>query len=152
MLLGRKTIVLNKFSTKFDFYKNTPEFIEVNSEETKESLIKKINCAAQRASLYEGIFEEAKSLNDNFFSQVKQIILSNNISKRGNYQALYELNCNQSWNRLDKANRALLEISKLKTENNELKANLLDLQNKFNKLDQKVRKKSLSYKIRNLLK
>ncbi len=113
MLLGKKAIVINKFSTKFDFYKYKPEFIEIDKNESRESIDYKLNNAFKNAKIYEKIFDEAKLLNDMFFEKVKTIIDTDLLEKNKDYESLYILNCEQAWNRqvgVSKTEEKLFEL------------------------------------------
>lgn len=64
-LLERKVIVVNKFSSKFDWFKYAPEFTEISLED-KEEAVRVIDCVFEKASVYNGIMEEAEEQNDVF--------------------------------------------------------------------------------------
>lgn len=99
LLLGRKAIVLNKFSTKFDFYKYRPEFVEIDKDESSASIKNKFHEAYERANVYLNLFDEAKELNNKFFEKVKKIIEGAKVERNKDYENLYKLNCEQAWNR-----------------------------------------------------
>lgn len=113
MLLGRKAIVLNKFSTKFDYFKYKPEFIEIDKSESKDSIDSKLELAFEKANVYNKLFEESKKLNDAFFEKVKIIIEETGLDRCKDYESLYIINCEQSWNRLSQ-----FQILKTETETN----------------------------------
>lgn len=100
LLLGKKVIVLNKFSNKFDYFKYPPQFLEIDINDSIENIRKRINNEAKKAKTYVGLYEEAKTLNQEFFDKVKRVILDRNITKGRNYQEVYTMGCLQAWNRL----------------------------------------------------
>ena len=113
MLLGRKAIVLNKFSTKFDFFKYQPEFVEIDKNESRVSIEEKLDDALEKAKVYENLFDEAKSLNDAFFEKVKELIAKANIEQNKDYESLYILNCEQAWNRQSGEKKIERKLSEL---------------------------------------
>ncbi len=90
-LLERKAIVVNKFSSKFDGFKYKPEFVEISPEDTEEA-VRIIDRAFDRASVYNGIMEEAESLNDAFFERVRGFIEDLGFPKSNDYGDFYLLN------------------------------------------------------------
>lgn len=126
MLLGKKAIVLNKFSTKFDYFKYKPEFVEVDKNESRESIENKLNGAFKRAKVYENLFDEAKDLNNRFFEKVKRIIEETKVERNKDYENLYKLDCEQAWNRLSGISKLEKNIIEF---NEEVYANLNSLKN-----------------------
>lgn len=97
-LMGRKAIVYNTFSTKFDYFKYKPEYVE---ERNANATVTLLEAAADRAEIYSEALNEAVALNDNFFVRVKGLVESI-IPEIGNdYQKIYQLAKSQSWNDQD---------------------------------------------------
>lgn len=107
ILSQRKTIVINKWSTKFDYFKYKPEFIESkNEEEISAELLERAGKAAQ---IYIGAYSEAITMNNAYFERVKKLISELDIPKSKKYQELYQMTYIKSWNIQSK----LAEISRL---------------------------------------
>lgn len=106
ILLSKKVIVINSFSTKFDYFKYKPEFIEIGVAETRESIQVKIDVAASRAQIYDKAMEDAIKRNDEFFHKVKEIIEKNIEPDINEYHKLYQLDYLKSWNIHDKLRQA----------------------------------------------
>lgn len=100
MLLGKKTIIINKFSNKFDYYKYRPGFVNISDDVCANEARKIIEKALEQTTEYTGLYDEACELNDCFFSRVKQIIKKCKIPHTNDYKYLYDLSCGQAWNRL----------------------------------------------------
>lgn len=93
MLMNKKSIVIDKFSTKFDYFKYKPTFITSSIINNKRILeIKQIKKYIQDAKTYNDILEESISMNISFFDKIKNIIEDSGIQKNKSYQNLYELN------------------------------------------------------------
>lgn len=65
MLMGKKTVCVNSFSTKFRSYKYKPEYCDTNKDDISECV--------NNAKIYD-IIDECIKANDEFFEQVKEII------------------------------------------------------------------------------
>lgn len=87
-LMNKKAVVINKFSTKFDYYKYKPEFIEKANNELNADDIEE---AAERALMYGSILKEAINLNQMFFLRVKEIIKKKILNEDNSYQHIYQL-------------------------------------------------------------
>ena len=127
IILGRKAIVVNKFSTKFDYYKYKPQFISVTSEDTSDIVEEKIEEAFMQARVYNQAYDEAVELNNLFFDKVKLLIEEKRIEKNNDYQMLYQTNIQKLWNTQSK----LLEIQRLEER-------LENMQSIINKQHQEV--------------
>ena len=143
LLLNRKAIVINKFSTKFDFYKYKPEMIELNTppleddasnKKFRTTLIEKLNNCYNVAKTYETFYSEAINANNSFFEKVKCIIEELNIPKSNDFQNLYQLTTLQLWNRQ-------MQYPKLRRDMNEkiekLENQIKDFQYELKKYKQK---------------
>lgn len=103
-LMGKKVIVLNKFSTKFDYFKYPPVFIpSTNNIFTTEE----IEAADIDARTYNNILVEARNVNNSFFNKVKNIIEERDFPVDNSYQRLYQLTDAKSWNKYDLLNKVL---------------------------------------------
>ena len=98
MLLEKKCIVANSFSSKFDFFKYKPEFLCFTDGVPIESLNKKIEELAEKAQIYKNCLNEALDLNDAFFERVKKIVKLKNIPMDKSYQEFYQLTLPNLWN------------------------------------------------------
>lgn len=96
ILLNKKTIVIGKWSTKFDYFKCKPEFISIGQGEILTQ--KKIEESSKKANIYEGALEEAVKLNDLYFKRVKDYIDKCNLSKCKEKQEIYQMEYINSWN------------------------------------------------------
>lgn len=99
LLLQRKVIVFNAFSTKFDYYKYKPEFIELKEDDTDREVSDKLEEAFGNAKIYEGAYEEAVQMNHAFFERVKAVIEELGIEKGNDYQNCYMLSAMKTHNR-----------------------------------------------------
>ena len=107
ILLQRKTIVINKWSTKFNYFKYKPEFIESKNEDAVP--VELLENASKVAQIYVNAYAEAVSMNDAYFERVKKLILELNVPKSKEYQEFYEMTYMKSWNIQSK----LAEVSRL---------------------------------------
>ena len=107
ILLHRKTIVINKWSTKFNYFKYKPEFIESKNEDAVP--VELLENASKVAQIYVNAYAEAVSMNDAYFERVKKLILELNVPKSKEYQEFYEMTYMKSWNIQSK----LAEVSRL---------------------------------------
>ena len=98
ILLSRKVIVVNKFSTKFDYFKYKPEFLEINQNENEVEIRNKLEEAIDRAKIYEDVYQEAIEMNSMFFERVRNIIEDIGIVKSNDYREFYILNEMKLWN------------------------------------------------------
>ena len=98
ILLKRKTIVVNKFSTKFDYFKYKPVFISIQENEPIEEIWNILEAAYEEAQIYDMAYEEAVDLNNVFFEKVKRIIIEKQIPANKEYQEIYQLNYEKLWN------------------------------------------------------
>ncbi|MDR1233242.1 MAG: polysaccharide pyruvyl transferase family protein [Puniceicoccales bacterium] len=80
-LMGKRTICINPFSTKFEYFKYKPIFYSGNLE-----------ADITKTAIYEGCLEEAIELNNLFFDKVKEIVCSVIADKDNEYQKIYEMN------------------------------------------------------------
>ena len=112
ILLQRKTIVVDKFSTKFDYYKYKPEFISLSHEII--DIDEELKRAIDRAHIYPEAFEEAIKLNDEFFQEVIHIIQELKIEENTSYQKVYQLKDRKSWNLNSKFNELSLLQDQIK--------------------------------------
>ncbi|MDR2776839.1 MAG: polysaccharide pyruvyl transferase family protein [Puniceicoccales bacterium] len=80
-LMEKKTICINPFSSKFEYFKYKPVFYSGNLESD-----------ISKATVYENCRKEAIELNNNFFEKVKGIILSVIANPDNKYQKIYEMN------------------------------------------------------------
>lgn len=101
LLLKKKVIIVDKFSTKFDYYKYRPIFIYTAGKSSKD-LQEEIEKAFNEAENYSEAYNEAIELNNEFFSRVKTIIEQLNFPFKNSYQEFYEMSCLKSWNYQDK--------------------------------------------------
>ncbi len=93
--MGKKAVVLNKFSTKFEYFKYRPEYVECEND---GSGIELIEAASARAKAYTSALDEAVALNNAFFLRVKDIV-KRVIAEKGNaYQQVYQLSKLNLWN------------------------------------------------------
>lgn len=111
-LLGKKTIIVNKFSTKFDYFELPPQFIEAEGK-TEEQLKKELDHAFQEAEVNTLFFDRAVELNHIFFEKVQRIIEQKQIPKNKKYQDWYEMTVLQLWNRQAQAGKIRAEICEL---------------------------------------
>jgi hypothetical protein len=79
-LMGKRTVCINPFSTKFEYFKYKPVFYSGNP---KADIAKTV--------VYEGCLEEAIELNNLFFNRVKEIVSSIMVDKNNEYQKIYEM-------------------------------------------------------------
>lgn len=98
MILGRKAIVVNKFSTKFDFFKYKPEFIRISEDDSAAQKAEKIEKAFADASIYLDFYDEAVEENYIFFEKVKKLVENTKIPRNQDYQSVYQLTVQQLWN------------------------------------------------------
>lgn len=132
MLLRRKAIVINKFSTKFDYYKYRPEFVTVSKNDDVATIKEVLDAAYGRAKIYDAAYDEAINLNNGFFEKVKEIILEKGIKEGNDYQHLYELNNSSLWNtqnELNKIGRICIRLEELQNNINNLHDELYDVIN-----------------------
>ena len=104
-LMQRKALVIDKFSTKFDWFKYPPEFIQSDSCEPLQA---QIDSAADKARIYPGALEEAIELNDRFLVRVKAVIASRELPEATSYQEYYQLTRPNMWN----SQSGLVDISR----------------------------------------
>lgn len=100
ILLNKKTIVVDSWSSKFNYFKFEPLFVDsksINSIDALESIF-------DRARSYPDAFEDSLRLTNNFFEKVKQIVESSLIadSDEKNFQYIDEISYSHSWNIQDK--------------------------------------------------
>lgn len=132
MLLRRKAIVINKFSTKFDYYKYRPEFVTVSKNDDAATIKEVLEAAYGRAKIYDTAYDEAVNLNNGFWEKVKEIILEKGIKEGNDYQHLYELNNSSLWNtqnELNKIGRICIILEELQNNINNLHDELYDVIN-----------------------
>ena len=72
ILLNKKTLVLNKWSTKFDGFKYKPIFVSSDSISSLDD----IELYFKEASTYPNAFNDCVKLNNDFFAKVKSLINS----------------------------------------------------------------------------
>lgn len=94
-LMGRKAVVFNKFSTKFDYFKYKPEFVAPGEGKPLVPLLEE---AAAAARTYDGSLPEAIALNGGFFERVKAVITALDFPRGNDYQQIYQLTNPKSWN------------------------------------------------------
>lgn len=116
ILLKRKVIVFNKFSSKFDYFKYKPEFVKISEECTSDFVLGKIKEAKVSAKAYSEALQEAVKLNDIFFESVKKIINELDIPRDRDYQTFYELNRSHLWNREQQIEDVYHRIQSLQDE------------------------------------
>jgi hypothetical protein len=79
-LMGKRTVCINPFSTKFEYFKYKPVFYSGN-----------LKADITKTMVYEGCLEEAIELNNLFFDRVKEIVSSIIVDKNNEYQKIYEM-------------------------------------------------------------
>lgn len=121
ILLQRKTIVINKWSTKFNYFKYKPEFIGSKNEGAVP--IELLENASKAAQIYVDAYAEAVTMSDAYFERVKKLISELNIPKNKKYQEFYEMTYMKSWNIQSK----LAEVSRLSKHMEYLQNALNDL-------------------------
>lgn len=129
-LLKRKAIVVNKFSTKFNYFKYKPEFVNITDEMAIESVKTILDNAFDNAKIYQKAFDEAVSMNDAFFKRVAKIIIENKMPEDNEYQRFYEISYFRSWNVCDKL-RMASEICNLYEQQNKLHDEVYNLYDKL---------------------
>ncbi|MBQ7166863.1 MAG: hypothetical protein IJR93_07975 [Treponema sp.] len=128
VLLGRKCIVVNKFSTKFDFFKYKPEFISIAADEKPESVRSKLEEASLKARVYPSAYDEAVNMNNVFFGRVRDIIENQKIPRCKDFQNFYYLSVPQSWQRLVPPSKIEEKIFEL---HEDVYANFASFKNEF---------------------
>ncbi|MCR5651813.1 MAG: polysaccharide pyruvyl transferase family protein [Lachnospiraceae bacterium] len=90
ILLERKAIVVNQFSSKFEYFKYKPELVEISMDD-KDGALVSIKRAFDNAYVYKGVIDEDEKLNDSFFEKVRGIIESSGFSHSNDYMDFYSL-------------------------------------------------------------
>jgi len=106
ILLGKKTICVNPFSEKFEYFKYKPAFYSGD-------LDKDISAA----QIHKNALKEAVKINDEFFEKVKEIISSVIRRKDNSYQKIFEMN-NAAYTGMqldDFENRTARQIGRVKS-------------------------------------
>ncbi|MBQ4133720.1 MAG: hypothetical protein IJD04_08335 [Desulfovibrionaceae bacterium] len=124
ILMGKKTVVVDKFSTKFDYFKYKPEFISSEQENNRRIIRQSdLDEALKNARIYPGALAEARAMNLRFFERAADIIDKQGIEKNKNWQSLYELNLQALWYPQSR----ISQIDNLYSHYNELYAKLEEL-------------------------
>ena len=165
VLMGKKAICANPFSTKFDFFRYKPVFYSGDLE--KDIAL---------TQTYPNSLSESRELNDVFFEKVKKIVQSKITDKNKNYQNIYETTIPALLRRRhedlgnkfmsvleEKNNYLLIEINRIHEENNHLHneinhlhedINHLHEENKrlYNEIDYKTSLRYFAKKVKQFLK
>lgn len=131
LLLNKKTCVLNKFSSKFDYFEIKPCFIYTNAID--DDIIEKIK--SFKYSFNNSFLDNCIKLNKKFFKKVCKIIENKKLIKSNDYERFIINTYLHSWNFEDRLRIASETIDRLNKEIELQKNKINQLENKINEFD-----------------
>ena len=122
-LMGKKVVVLNKFSDKFEYFRTPSGFVQIADSVSEQDLMHEIEVALSNAKVMPGLLKEAIDLNNEFFKSVRCRINALNLPRNNDYQTYYNGTKIALWNIASKIER----ISIIENRIDELCRNLNNL-------------------------